>query len=169
MAISVGCTFCGRYYNVGDDMAGRTVRCTNCQETFRIPLPEEISDELPDLTVLEEVEPPYAGTPRRRAGTPRRARRRTHDTSENSSRYEALVRESSRQFRYPPDPKDARALCECLRDHCIAVSVLAQGLENCPGGQLRAFSALAREAAVAALDIDFALNPWAHGPSNGKG
>ena len=93
----------------------------------------------------------------------------TDDDLLNRARYKALVRESTRQFGYPPDPKDARALCECLRDHCIAVSVLAQGLENCPGGQLRTFSALAREAAVAALDIDFALNPWAHGPSNGKG
>lgn len=85
----------------------------------------------------------------------------------NWSRYEALVRETARQFSYPPDPKDPRALSECLRDHLVAVSVLAQALENCPGSTLRALAALAWDSAVTALDLDFALKPWEHGPSDG--
>ena len=83
------------------------------------------------------------------------------------ARWETLVRESTRQFRYPPDPQDARALCECLREHGDGDQVVAQGLENCPGGPLGTFASLARQAAVDALKVDFALHPWMHGASDG--
>jgi hypothetical protein len=84
------------------------------------------------------------------------------------ARWHALVRESARKFRYPPDPQDTRALLECLRDHMVAVGVLAQALEQRPGGEFGAFASLASQAAEAAVSLDFAVHPWAHGSSDGQ-
>lgn len=83
----------------------------------------------------------------------------------NAARYLELVRQSARQFRYPPDSQNPRPLVECLRDHLVAASVLAQRLENLPGGAFGPLAAFARRAAVTALDLDFALGPWEHGAS----
>ena len=37
MPISVACPTCGAYYTLTDDMAGREVRCSNCQAVIDVP------------------------------------------------------------------------------------------------------------------------------------
>jgi len=37
MAISLGCTGCGRLLQVKDEFAGKRIRCPHCQEVQRVP------------------------------------------------------------------------------------------------------------------------------------
>src|SRR2546426_119959 len=41
MAIKFACTRCGRQYDVGDDLAGKRVKCKECGEIVSIP-PQDV-------------------------------------------------------------------------------------------------------------------------------
>lgn len=40
MAIKISCPNCDRSYNLADSMAGRLIRCKDCEETFRVDQPD---------------------------------------------------------------------------------------------------------------------------------
>lgn len=69
MAIELECPACGTFLRVGDDAAGRAVRCGHCLATLEVPVPEAEPDE---PARAEPVAPPR---PRRRPV--RRARKRS--------------------------------------------------------------------------------------------
>ena len=60
MPIKVKCR-CGRVLKVRDSMAGKRVRCPECESPIRIPEPEPVYEEFDDY--VEEEDDPYAAPP----------------------------------------------------------------------------------------------------------
>lgn len=59
MAINIVCRECQRNLKVGDEHAGKQVRCPTCKAVFTVPQPMS-AEPIEELPVLEEIEPPSA-------------------------------------------------------------------------------------------------------------
>ncbi len=61
MLIQTQCPACQARFSLADQLAGKTVRCGQCKQTFRIPKPESPPAEVP--TLVEPVAPPMRTQP----------------------------------------------------------------------------------------------------------
>src|SRR5262245_7959082 len=76
MAIEFVCPACQGTLRVGDDAAGRIVRCGSCMTTLRVPAEAPtVSDNQPPRSAAEPVTPPSG--PSESRPRPVRRRRRT--------------------------------------------------------------------------------------------
>lgn len=59
MSLSVTCSQCGKAYKVKDELAGKAIRCRECQATIRVPATEETDEDNFDFdsSDLEADEP----------------------------------------------------------------------------------------------------------------
>ena len=89
MSLAFECP-CGRRYHVGEELAGKVVRCKQCGEKIRIPNATSSGPDL-DLYGLDEGEPaPSVTIPR--AGSPRIDPRAAKDKQEATGKRPLLVR-----------------------------------------------------------------------------
>jgi len=70
MANIVKCPECGRALKLGDEAAGKRVRCPACKHAFTVPTPEEEIEEIEEIE--EEAEPEPEERPSKRSRRPPR-------------------------------------------------------------------------------------------------
>ena len=60
MPIPIQCPACQRQYNVGDNLAGKKVKCRECGES--IPVPDPNAD--PEILAIDDDAPPSPASPK---------------------------------------------------------------------------------------------------------
>ncbi len=127
MAIEFVCPTCNGTLQVGDDAAGRVVRCGGCLSTLRVPAADS-STHGPPASPFETEPPPRRTRPPRNESPDDRPRRRRRDLDEEESPDDSPRR---RRDTYGEPPPPGRSAFFWL---VIIGSILLMGMIGCCGG-----------------------------------